>query len=366
MIEIIRTRREFIALQDEWNALADPMGDPLLRHEFFGACVDTYTDRVELAIFVLRSNGAVRAIAPLHVARYRGVRRLEMLSRRINEPTAFLCRDNEAPGLLLEAAIGRGLPVFLNRLGLGSPEAQSLRAPLGERSSGLVAKGRVFAHVVDGSDVAYVPLPRDFRELEAAMSGNRRSFLRKNRKRAERFGEVTFEAVSPDADTVGPLLEEVFRVESSGWKQRTGTGVLSNPYTQRLYTAYGHAAARLGLLRLFVLRIGGQAVAVRMAVEHGHRLWELRIGYDEAFRECSPGILLTHETLRHACEQGLAAHEFLGKREAWEEMWPCAFRRCQTFRIYPLSFGGAACFSLDLGLRAHRRLIPAARAAVQA
>lgn len=362
MIEVVSTKTGFFALRDEWNALADAAGNPLLRHEFCAACVEAYGHDAELAIFVARERGTVRAIAPLHIARYLGVRRLETLSRRVNEPTGFLGTDPDALEALVKAVVERGLPIFLNRLSLGSPEAQSLRAALGARSSGFLPNARAVAHMTDGRDVAYVPLPADFRELEARMSSGRRSFLRRHRKRAEQLGEVTVEAISPGEDSVGPCLQEVFRVESSGWKLRTGTGVLANPRTERLYTAYGHAAARLGMLRLFFLRIGGRTAAVRMAVEHAGRLWEIRIGYDEAFRECSPGILLTHETLRHACQQGLSAYEFLGKRERWEEMWPCEFRPSRTFRIYPLSLHAAACFGLDLGVLARRRLAPASHA----
>ncbi len=63
---------------------------------------------------------------------------------------------------------------------------------------------------------------------------------------------------------------------------------------------------------MFFLRIGDATVVARLAVEYSGRLWELKIAYDERFAKCSPGILLTHKTLRYACERGLTGHKFLG------------------------------------------------------
>jgi CelD/BcsL family acetyltransferase involved in cellulose biosynthesis len=154
MIEVVSTKTGFLALRDEWNALADAAGYPLLRHEFCAACVEAYGGDTELAIFVAREGGAVRAIAPLHVARYLGVRRLETLSRKVNEPTGFLGAHPDALAALFKAIVERGLPIFLNRLSLGSPEAQSLRAALGARSSGFLPNARAAAHMTDGRDVA--------------------------------------------------------------------------------------------------------------------------------------------------------------------------------------------------------------------
>ena len=59
--------------------------------------------------------------------------------------------------------------------------------------------------------------------------------------------------------------------------------------------------------------------AVRMAVEVENTLWELKIGYDEQFAKWSPGVVLTHETIRHAFEHGLSGLEFLGRAEVLAE-----------------------------------------------
>jgi CelD/BcsL family acetyltransferase involved in cellulose biosynthesis len=84
------------------------------------------------------------------------------------------------------------------------------------------------------------------------------------------------------------------------------------PGEERFLTLYARAAARLGLLRFYFLRINGAAAAATTMVDHGNRLWGLKLGYDERFRRVSPGILLAYEILRHAFECGnYEALEFL-------------------------------------------------------
>jgi CelD/BcsL family acetyltransferase involved in cellulose biosynthesis len=85
-----------------------------------------------------------------------------------------------------------------------------------------------------------------------------------------------------------------------------------------------------------------------MGVEHGSRIWDLRLGYDEAFSRCAPGVLLTHETLRYAVERGLEAHEFLGQAEAWERHWPCEEDEYVSMRVYPLSLIGQLSLAQDV------------------
>jgi CelD/BcsL family acetyltransferase involved in cellulose biosynthesis len=191
------------------------------------------------------------------------------------------------------------------------------------------------------------------------MSCKSRTYIRRKVKSAERAGPVAFEVVCPDEGNVDRYLGEVFRVEAAGWKGRKGTAILTDARARRFWSTYARAAARLGMLRLFFLRIGDATAAVRMAVERAGRLWELKIGYDERFARHSPGILLTHETLRYACRRGLAAHEFLGVAEPWHRWWPLETRPYASARFYPFSLAGGVALCEDawrFGMRGMTRI----------
>jgi CelD/BcsL family acetyltransferase involved in cellulose biosynthesis len=77
------------------------------------------------------------------------------------------------------------------------------------------------------------------------------------------------------------------------------------------------------------------------------RLWEIKIGYDEAWSRVAPGILLTHKTLQHACEEGLEALEYLGAAEGWQERWPRSVRQHDTVRFYPYTLRGGLALTGD-------------------
>jgi CelD/BcsL family acetyltransferase involved in cellulose biosynthesis len=172
---------------------------------------------------------------------------------------------------------------------------------------------------------------------------------------------VEFDVVHPDVDTLTPLLEDFFRIEASGWKGRAGTAALLHPRVHRFYCDYARSAARQGMLRFFFLKIDGKTVAARMALEYGKRLWDLKIAYDEAYRECVPGILLTHETLRYSLERGLEAQEFLGQAEAWERHWPCEEDEYVSMRVYPFSLTGQLSLAQDVYQLALREVPNAAQ-----
>jgi CelD/BcsL family acetyltransferase involved in cellulose biosynthesis len=187
----------------------------------------------------------------------------------------------------------------------------------------------------------------DWRTLEAGMSASNRKSVQRKRKIAQRDGVVRFEIVSPDETNVATYLNEVFRIEAACWKGRAGTAVLMDRRQHRFYQEFGYRAAALGILRLFFLNIGDSRAAARVAIEYADRLWELKIGYDERFAKCSPGILLTHDTLRYACEKRLVGHEFLGRADKWQQHWPLEFKYNTTARFYPKSIGGAFALTFD-------------------
>ena len=104
-------------------------------------------------------------------------------------------------------------------------------------------------------------------------------------------------------------------------------------------------------------RIDDAAAAARMTVEFGERLWELKIGYDERWAKCSPGIILMHETLRYACEKQLKGYEFLGHFEPWQQRWPLQTTHHATVGFYPFALAGGLSFSYDVCRLAGRKAI---------
>ena len=153
--------------------------------------------------------------------------------------------------------------------------------------------------------------------------------------------------VSPDRDSVAACVNELVRVEAGGWKARSGTAIARDPWMRRFVPELAGRMSKRGMLRFYFLRLGDQAIAAQMHIEHSGRLWQIKIGYDERWAKHSPGVLLTHEVLKDAWNRGLSGCEFLGLAEAWQRRWPVDTRSYTGFRFYPVSLRGGLAFTTD-------------------
>ena len=341
--EIISDLAVFSGMKEEWNALAARFASPLLRHEWFAACIDAFGSRRNpLAIFVVRANGHMRAIAPFMIVHRAGVPQLETLGGyHLGEPCGFLYDGDEALNELIETIFRSRKSFALLNFATDSLEIRMLRQNLPKRT--------VCLDRTTGSSLR-VSFDDPWNDFEASISKRCLSKLRRCWRRAERLGEVELEVVRPNRDTLVPPLAEFFRVEASGWKGRGGSAILSSPPLFHFFSQYAQAATQEGLLRFLFFKIGGETAAARMAVECGDCLWGLKIGYDEAFGRCAPGILLTHETLRYANDCGLKAYAFLGREEPWENVWNTRYTATHNYvslKAYPLSVTGSLSFFQD-------------------
>jgi CelD/BcsL family acetyltransferase involved in cellulose biosynthesis len=332
-VDLVSDLHTFESLRTEWNQLAANFHSPLLSHEWLAACLEVLAPKhARPSIFIARSGGKLRAAAPFLSSR-RTIA-LQMIGAPSTEPCGFIYDSETAAKSLLKALIDARQPFHVKRLGKEAIETQMLGA--------ILTKG--YARIEKRTNTLRVPLQRTWDEFEASISSGRRSDLRRYRRRAEKLGKVEFEAVHPDIGSLAPHMEELLRVEASGWKGQSGSALLCEPQFRNFYEHYARSAARSGMLRLFFLRIGGKIVAARLAVEYSGRLWDLKIGYDETLSKCAPGVLLTHETLRYAINRGLNAHEFLGQAEAWERHWPCEEEHYISVGAFPFTLKGQLSF----------------------
>lgn len=340
-LQTVSSRAELERLETDWNALADRLGDPLLRHDWFVESARAFTPEAELSIHLARdAQGAIRAIAPLVFRQVGPVRRLTMLGSENYEPEAFPHDDPEALAAVCARVAGLHRPLLLMRLGAGSPELASLRKACRGRGAAVVREGatRHYANPVTTGD---------WKAFLAAMPAERRRKLERSRRKLEELGPVTLEVLAPDPEAFEPLYREFVDLEASGWKARSGSAIAQHPPALAFYRDYGRRLAASGRLRLFFLKLDGRTIAAQFHILHGGWLWALKIAYDEAYRRHSPGALITHEILRHACEQGLKGFDHMGEAEEWQTRWPVQEHVQSALRFYPVSWAGAVTFVAD-------------------
>jgi CelD/BcsL family acetyltransferase involved in cellulose biosynthesis len=207
------------------------------------------------------------------------------------------------------------------------------------------------------ASAAYVCTQGNWETYFKSISAQRRYDFQRKRKRMERMGQVSVR-IERSYTSAGLMdaLAEVFRIEAAGWKQRSGSALLANERVRNFIARYSELACRRRFLRLCFLEVNGHAIATILAVEYGHRFWVLKIGYDENWARCSPGIQLTMETIRYAFEEGLQGYEFLGSEEPWQATWPRERHALIALAFYPMSFTGCLGFGKDLKQFAVRKV----------
>ena len=344
---VVGTLGELDELAAPWNTIGEEAGLPTVSHAWVQACAAAFVDADRLAVMVVRTGDAV-AMAPL-VKRDDGVSRLELLGvEEIGDPSDLLATGPSALQRLAETLVLTGRPLHLMRIPADSPTVPALRRAY--RGKGIVITR---AH----ADYPWIALDATWSCPESRLNAGRQSDVRRARRRAAQLGSVRIEVLSPTPAELAPLLEEAFQVEAAGWKGRRGSAVLDDAARRTFFQRYAFAAAARGTLRLGFLRIAGRAAAMQLAVESGERFWLLKIGYDETFRRCSPGMLLMIESLRYAAARGLRSYELLGTVEPWTSMWTGMTRACVSVRAYPATVCGIAALLLE-GVRIAKRKLP--------
>ncbi len=342
-VETLRTPAALDRMASAWRRLAagrNPVTDFAYAHAWAAGLGGAQR------LHVLAAGGRTPAIAPL-VAHPGAAGRLTLLAAEMYEILDFLYADETALAQLARAVVRTGRPLDLRRL------APATAAALAGAYRG---RGLVRMRTTGGSP--WIPLDESWIEPEMRLEAGRRSDLRRARRNAEKLGAVEVRIAAPTPADLRPLLDEAFQVEAAGWKGAQGTALAADPVRGAFFRRYAREACALGILRMAFLRIAGEPAAAHIAVESGGRFDLLRAGYDQRFARCSPGMLLTCETIRYAAQRGLRSYEFNGGVEPWTQVWTRHERPCCSLRAYPFSARGFAAMAADgagLAWRALRR-----------
>jgi CelD/BcsL family acetyltransferase involved in cellulose biosynthesis len=191
----------------------------------------------------------------------------------------------------------------------------------------------------------YLPLNSD-------SSTPRASTVRRHRRKLEREGELRVD-VEPGTEH----LEDGFRLEASGWKGENGTAIISSSQTHTFYAEFARRAAERGILRLFFLRLDERPIAFVLGLEDNGRLYYVKGGFDVEFRAFGPGVIITHEMIGHAREQGLSTFEFLGGEDRWKLEWTTKLRERRLFQAFARDPVGLAQWSLYAHARPAAKLL---------
>jgi CelD/BcsL family acetyltransferase involved in cellulose biosynthesis len=310
------------SLAGEWEQLAERVdGSPFLRPGWILPWLRAFGTGSPEAI-VVRRDDELAAVLPMQ-------RRRGRLRSPANWHSPFfgpLVVDEEARELLLDGLFGGA--------------AASVELGLLQTDRDLIACARGSGRRVVGRPLAACPvvdIAGCFDDYERGLSRNRRRSLRRCLRALETCGSVTFD-VHAGLDGLDEALEDMLRIEASGWKGRRGSAIASCSKTTGFYTDVARWAASRGWLRLSTLRLDGRPIACDYSIEHQGAWYSLNTGYDEDYRTFGPGALLLREQLRHCFENGTSCLELLGIEDSFKLSWTdrsCARTRVEAFDRSP-------------------------------
>jgi len=324
-----RALAELRRLKEGWDRLAAGAA-PMQQYAWAEAFVATYWEYGEVLTVHAGPAEAPAALAAL-VRPHAGGPVEALGVRQLFEPMDFLHSGESSLHTLALALMERREALHLPRM-----PADSLASEVLQRAW----RGRGLVRVAPTDGYPVLALDDDWKEPERTLNAGRRSDFRRALRRAQRFGEPTFELRLPLPHELPALLEQAWLVEGAGWKGQRGTALRCDQRRGAFFRRYAAAAAARGLLRLAFMRIDGRPIAMQLAVESDDRLWLLKIGYDEHYAACSPGQQLMLYVAGAAARRGLKSVEFLGDPEPWTRFWTAAMRPCVALRAYPLTRQG--------------------------
>jgi hypothetical protein len=296
-----RGRDGLLQLEADWRRLYAAMSRHSY-HQAYEACL-AYLDHLapepdEFLCLALSDGPRVRAICPVEKRIDRSLHvplRVWGSPSRSHWPLAdVICPDDEARHELVPA-----LADFLRR----APYRRGLLVlgPLPARSAandGLVAMGRGEYYDLHVQDTSFVDCHMKSDELAAGRSKLLRSDLRKAHRRLANLEDTRFVTAAKGDDLareVGAFLD----VEASGWKGEAGTrtAIALDPRLTAFYRALSTMQGDHVRCELNAVYTGDRCIASQFCVRTREEYAVLKIGYDETFKNVSPGNLLLEYTL---------------------------------------------------------------------
>ena len=129
------------------------------------------------------------------------------------------------------------------------------------------------------------------------VSGDPRYKLRRARKRILAYG-AQVRRITPDAATIGPILQALSEVEVQSWKGVEGVGIFTSNRSRQWINLAFTALAEQGLLRVVLLEVDGRCISYRLGLLEEGRLYDYNLAFLPKYADMGSGRVLLEEWIR--------------------------------------------------------------------
>ena len=173
--------------------------------------------------------------------------------------------------------------------------------------------------------------------LSQSMSGKKRKELRRQHKRLEEEGALTFSR-SDDMDGIDQWIADFVALEAAGWKGRAGSALGNSLETHEFFATTLKGAAAAGRLERLTMSIDGWPIAMLVNFVTAPGIYSFKTAFDETYARFSPGMLLQLENLALLDRQNIDWADSCAAEghPMIERLW----REKRTLRSYNIAIGG--------------------------
>lgn len=325
-IRAVRTERDFDALQETWDALADEAAVcPFQSFAWLRTWWRHFGEGrpgLRLEILVVSVGDRVTAIAPLYGERLRvlgllPVTRWAFIGRQLSDYLDVLvapdaaARSLQALATHLRRRRGAFDVLVLDAMPGFSPTPDGFR-------QALAAQGMPVDQVVDDA-CPRVTMAGTWQECEDSLAPALRGKMRRRMKHLTNRHGAELEVVD-DPATVPRGLDDLIQMHQKRWTAVGQRGVFADSWYTRFYREAALELSRRGRFHLAFLRLDGHRVAAISGMLHRdeYHFYMGGLGDPGAAARYSPGIALHLLTMQHLHARGVRVYDLLRGTERYK------------------------------------------------
>jgi CelD/BcsL family acetyltransferase involved in cellulose biosynthesis len=322
---VIVGREAFAGLRAEWNALCDRLeyATPFATWEWANGWLEVIGGDAPLLIAIARQDGRATGILPL--VRRGSVLTLLGVERLYPDHLALLAEGETTHDLL-----ARLLRAALNAAG----RFARIDLPMVAADSGMhraCAAAGLPSRVRQAGIAPYLPIRGSFDDFLKGLSGNERYKIRNRTKKMLAVPGVRFGAVADDQ--IPAVLARLRELHAWRATQKGIESSFDRDDVQKFHAGLV-AALPASALTFRCLWSGDEIFAVFYGFTLQGRMFYFQLGYDPAWSDRSPGIVLLSEVIRDAHELGCTEFNFLQGDEPFKWTWTKQSRVLNHWTFY--------------------------------
>lgn len=297
-----------------------PWPGPFVLPAWMGAWHKVFGADCKPLILRVRSAEKLLALAPLMIQ--------NRTASFLGDPQICDYFDFTVPGV-------KSLPLFssllrhLQELGLQALDLRAMRpdaAALHGMRAAAEAHGCRMRCEADGVS-AQIELPEDWHGFMQLLNGKQRHEIRRKERRLAESGPIAWQVLQDRLAL--DQMSVFFKLFTAGRKDKVA---FLTPKMRSFFQSMAASMARIGLLRLLMLKIDREPAAATLFLDDGRTVYLYNNGYDPRFRHLSVGLLSKVATIREAIARRRHCFDFLKGAETYKLQLggkPVALTRCR-------------------------------------